>query len=531
MHVGGCRTGSVRRVPVAALVWLGTLACGAAAAQTPVAPQSLGPLPNPSLVVVSASPSGVPSPAMVAQAFAPPPAAPPTFTAPNLEAPAAPPPTPATEVLTQAATPLDVPLRLVMKNGVAYIESEDKSFAAHVGAVVQYDGGWYSAQPGIESVPGGPGEFQDGVTPRRLRLRTEGHFTKTIEFFFEMEFFNGFNTTVNDPPTIQNTVLNPGPTDAWLGATDVPFFGNIRIGNQKEPFSLERLNSARFLEFLERSYLFDLNPVSSFNNNRSPGILFFRNLAEGRVYTGVGFFKSTQNPFGYGVGDGDYAVTGRLTGLPIYRPDDQVYWHVGGAMSHRDPPNGQTRVRVRDLIRNAPGPFQNVVADTGLLGASSQDLFDIETAAVYGPITLQSEFEINFVRGTRANGTGPSVGTTAYQGWYGEALYFLTGESRKWRTGPANFDRVVPRRPLTWEDGHVTGIGAWEVGARYSYIDLNDRAIAGGRLNGVTLGLNWYWTGNAKLQFNYDYMFKSGAADPSNGGIVHSFGTRIAYDF
>jgi phosphate-selective porin OprO and OprP len=416
------------------------------------------------------------------------------------------------------------------RHGV-FTESKDKSFTAHVGGVVQYDGAWYNAQPGVESAPNGPGDFQDAVSPRRLRLRMEGNLAKTIEYFFEMEFFNGFNATVTNAPTNANTFLTPGPTDAWITLTDVPIVGNIRIGNQKEPFSLERLNSARFLEFLERSYLFDLNPVSSFNNNRSPGILLFRNLAEGRVYTGIGFFKATQDPYGYGVGDGEYAVTGRLTGLPIYNPEGQYYWHVGGAMSHRDPPNGQTRVRVRDLIRSGPGPFLNVVADTGLLGASSQDLFDIETAAVYGPVTLQAEYEVNVIRGTRVNGTGPDIGATVFQGWYGEVLYFLTGESRKWRTGPANFDRVVPRNPLSYEHGRLTGTGAWELGARYSFLDLNDKTIGGGRLNGVTLGVNWYWTGNAKAQFNYDYMFKDGAASPSNGGIVHSFGSRIAYDF
>jgi len=74
-------------------------------------------------------------------------------------------------------------------------------------------------------------------------------------------------------PITAGTVTNsPGPTDAWITVKEVPFFGNVRIGSQKEWFSLEHLNSYRYLEFLERSYLFDFAQATAFNNGFSPGI-------------------------------------------------------------------------------------------------------------------------------------------------------------------------------------------------------------------------------------------------------------------
>ena len=47
-------------------------------------------------------------------------------------------------------------------------------------------------------------------------------------------------------------------------------------------------------------------------------------------------------------------------------------------------------------------------------------------------------------------------------------------------------------------------LGRWQIGARYNAIDLNDNGINGGILNSFTFGVNWFWTPNVKVQFNYD---------------------------
>ena len=66
--------------------------------------------------------------------------------------------------------------------------------------------------------------------------------------------------------------------------------------------------------------------------------------------------------------------------------------------------------------------------------------------------------------------------------------------------------------------------------ARYGYVDLNDKAVVGGISHEFTLGLNWFLTGNAKLQANYVLTSREAATDAASG-LIHGFGVRTAWDF
>ena len=57
----------------------------------------------------------------------------------------------------------------------------------------------------------------------------------------------------------------------------------------------------------------------------------------------------------------------------------------------------------------------------------------------------------------------------------------------------------------TCSDGVGGGLGAWQVAARWSMADFADRDILGGIGTTGTLGVNWYWTPYARMQFNYLY--------------------------
>jgi len=216
-----------------------------------------------------------------------------------------------------------------------------------------------------------------------------------------------------------------------------------------------------------------------------------------------------------------------VAGLPVWEPDSQMYWHVGGAMSHRDPVAGRVQIRIRNEVRNGPFPLLNLIANTGAITAESQDLYNLETAAAYGPLTVSGEYTANLVNGAR-QGSGPNVGTLAYQGFYVQSMVFLTGEHRGWDQGTASFKRVVPLDDLSFSHGTW---GAVEAGARYTYLNLDDKGVNGGRLNDLTLGLTWYWNANARLQVNYDYLYRDGGPNPLAKGAIHSLGTRLALDF
>jgi phosphate-selective porin OprO/OprP len=129
--------------------------------------------------------------------------------------------------------------------------------------------------------------------------------------------------------------------------------------------------------------------------------------------------------------------------------------------------------------------------------------------------------------------TATGHGSPFFHGGYVELLYFLTGDCRTYNRQIAAPDRIVPLENafvVKTADGYSSGHGAWQVGLRYSAIDLNDNGINGGILNSGTLGLNWFANPNTVVQFNYDLTHRSEVASTPDG-FINGFGTRIAFNF
>ena len=65
--------------------------------------------------------------------------------------------------------------------------------------------------------------------------------------------------------------------------------------------------------------------------------------------------------------------------------------------------------------------------------------------------------------------------------------------------------------------------------ARYNALDLNDNGINGGMLDSFTLGVNWFWNPNMKVQVNYILERRNQpGVDPA---WINGVGVRGAYDF
>jgi len=71
-----------------------------------------------------------------------------------------------------------------------------------------------------------------------------------------------------------------------------------------------------------------------------------------------------------------------------------------------------------------------------------------------------------------------------FRGFYFQSSWVLTGEHFNYVNG--KFVRIRPQNPR----------GAWEVAVRYSFLDLNDKGVTGGKERNFTVGLNWYSPGN-----------------------------------
>jgi phosphate-selective porin OprO/OprP len=197
------------------------------------------------------------------------------------------------------------------------------------------------------------------------------------------------------------------------------------------------------------------------------------------------------------------------------------------------------------MLRNGPASLHTPLVDTTFF-TSRQYMVVPEFAMVWGPFSLAAEYfgcwfnDTNYAAESPTFGdpTPPTgnVGTTFFQGAYVEALYFLTGEHRpynKYGGSGAAFTRVIPHRPFYFVPGefrHLFSSGAWQVGARYQWIDLEDKGIPGGVLQDVTLGLNWFLNPNLKFQWNYTVTHRDYTGDAADGN-VQGLGMRVAWDF
>ncbi len=427
----------------------------------------------------------------------------------------------------------DLKMSASWKHGLE-VQSAHQDFRVHVGGRTQIDAIWIDDDPQAFAGAGGIGDG-DSVNFRRARLRVEGTMYELVDWECEYEFLNTVNFNQGFEAANQNnTIAAPAVTDAWIQLKELPVVGHLRMGNMKEPIGLEHLTSSRYLDFIERSYLQDAF-TGPFNNGFTPGVMIWDTSEDERWYYALGAFKNNSNIFGFGVGDGEYAVTGRLAHLLWYdEPTEGRYLaHVGVAASHRDTDDDRLRIRSRGSLRNGPpGPLNPVLADTGTYVANDQDLIAFEGAVVWGPWLFQSEYIASFASDSFLLNGAP-LGTTFSDGYYVQVLYFLTGEHRAYLVERAAFGRVVPHDNfflVRGIHGLCHGKGAWQIGARYNYLDLRDDGLDGGIIRDWTLGLNWFLNPNLKVQWNYVYTDRD-APGAIAGGDFHGFGTRLAFDF
>ena len=450
----------------------------------------------------------------------------------------------ARETPDPAAYPVGTDGRLgsFFRNGLV-LESANRDFRVRVGGLTQFDTNWFNNDPQIGLSPflGGVGAINDSVEFRRARLRVEGAMYDVIDWVAEYDFatvaaVSGLSNAPPGAPILANT---PSITDVYARVTQLPVVGNFQIGNFTEPLGFENMTNVRYQDFLERSHNEDVF-YGPFNYGYGPGMMLFNWTQNERMTWALWGGVNQSNPYGYHIGDGQYAGTVRLTYLPFYDAGGRYLIHFGGSASRRSPDQGQFRARARGEIMSGPQGANPNYADTGSLGANNQSIINLEFAAVWGPLTVQAEYAGEWVDGLVANQAAIqqifiNPGATGYfGGGYIEAMWFLTGEHRGYNRQRGVFDRVVPYENFYFVRGAngcpIFGRGAWQIGGRFSTINLNTAGVNGGILDSYTLGLNWYLNPNMKVQWNYDLTHRT-SVGLVGAGYINSFGMRVALDF
>jgi phosphate-selective porin OprO/OprP len=275
-----------------------------------------------------------------------------------------------------------------------------------------------------------------------------------------------------------------------LGPLDV-----VQFGFFKEPFSLEQQTSRKYLTFMERSLANALAP------RRNTGLMAAASHLDRRLRWAAGVFfveESFQESDALGTGfDGDWDLSFRLTGLPVYEDEGRRFVEVGLSYSHRFSKEGSAGFSARPesnllgkLIDTGDIPS---VDDGGSLGA--------ELVWEEGPLSIQGE--AIYTRLDRTDG----LSSLGFWGAYLQFSYFLTGEQRAYGKNAAVFGRVVPDDNFQPFKGHW---GAFQVAGRISHADLDHGSVRGGRQTNSTLGFNWYLRPNLQIMVNYVFGYVHG---------------------
>lgn len=296
---------------------------------------------------------------------------------------------------------------------------------------------------------------------RRVRIGVEGALPGGFGYKSEIDF--------------ANAAVGFGDVILSYRKPNSPF--ELTIGHFESYDGLEQITSSRFISFVERAQFNE-----AFNNTRRLGVGATYISRDNVFRASVGAFNDTINA-DRGFND-DYILAGRVT----YSP--QMFGgqlHFGGSFQHRKFQTAPTAGATNGLVFNyQTRPFtQNTdtrFVATGGIAARGDDIFGLEVAGIFGPLHVTAEGQYNKVDvirptavlsgGDVTNGTR-YVGDADFFGFYAEAGYWLTGETRGYSNGLWNRTKVL--NPV--DKG---GSGAFQLNARYDYLDLKNRVSGGG---------------------------------------------------
>lgn len=412
-------------------------------------------------------------------------------------------------------------------NGTPSISSADGRFTANLHTVFNFDVADYDqAAPGpiaSDLRRSGPAlgatasnvdltharDLKDGDAFRRLRIGLDG--TVYGDWDYRM-IFDFAGTGVENAGNFY---------EGWIQYSGFRPLA-LRAGVFAPSIGLEDQGSTNGMPFLERAAVSDLARGVAAGEQRTGAAAFANGdhwLASvaitGRVVGSLstGTASTTPQTFADQLG-----FVGRVAGTPLSGDDWLVHLGVHGSYVARPADvtgpaaNGTTPLNA-EVIGLSVTPELRVdgtkLISTGNIDARHAATEGVELAAQKGPLFVESEYEYFDV--ARSD---PGLSDPHFHGWYVEGTWMLTGERRRYNSATAAFDAPPVPHPFDLTRGDW---GAWEIGLRYSDLDLNYRpgepgtaplpdAIRGGEEQNWTAGLNWYLNSVVRVMVDWQHV-------------------------
>jgi phosphate-selective porin OprO/OprP len=307
--------------------------------------------------------------------------------------------------------------------------------------------------------------------------------------------------------TWSSGLMYDGPSGKWLVRetgimVEVPeIWGHLFVGRTKEGFSLNKVMVGYAGWTMERATISDATiPILA------DGIKWLGYLPKAHLLWNLGFYADSLSE-GQSFSTYGRQVAGRLAWVHLFSNDSRRLIHVGINGRVGKPKDDMLQLRSRP--ETFPAPY---FVDTGKFAASETRMTSLE--AYYRPGSWLFGSEYFFQRADAPQSDNP-----LFRGGDAVATWLVTGETRTYNTRGGFFNQVSPARPV-----FQGGPGAWELVARFSYIDLDDQGVRGGTFWRFTPMVNWHLPDPLRLETAYGY----GSLDRFGlVGKTHFFQTRL----
>ncbi len=371
-----------------------------------------------------------------------------------------------------------IPINAQVQDGILVFQNKDAGYKMWFDVRVQGDAAVYLGEDKNLTTIG------NGMSFRRTRFAVKTQIDENWYAEFDTDWTSG-------TPEIKDAILQ------YDGIENL----QIKMGNFKENFSIQRNSTSRYLLFMERAMVTYLAP------SRHMGVNFRYNTPA--LWASFGVFgpelKGAEeqvymedNNKDYGMSEG-LSYTGKLVWRPLHKMDNGSL-HIGAAFSYRDPKTTSTdglgNSPIRYSTRNSTSINRKKFLDTDAITYLDHELlWTVELAGHYEALRYEAAYIsrqafVNLEKNPKGEGLRPA------SGWYVQAGYMLFGGKQNYDAGGAKYTRCT--RGADWGD--------LEVAARVDYINLNlNKYYMGGSAMQYALGLNYYPTENVKFMINYQF--------------------------
>ena len=412
------------------------------------------------------------------------------------------------------------PVEAEAQDGILVFQNKDKSYELKFDVRVQTDAAVFFGAPDYADKIG------NGMSIRRARFAVKAKLDKNWHGEIDTDWTSG----------------TPEIKDALIAYKGVPGL-EIKAGNFKENFSIQRNTTSRYLMFMERPMVTSLAPSRHLGINVRYAHKYFWASAgvfgpELKDSEAQGFMEDYNKDFGMSEG---LSYTGKIVARPINNKDASL--HIGAAFSYRNPKTTQFKFKdFEEILDNPDGDYDDLIAaieegkitdldvvgtamdsrnstninrkkyvNTGdqLIGVNHETAWTAEIAGHWKGLRYEGAYI------ARTAHMDPIVNQAIYgdkgfktftgDGWYVQASYMLFGGTQAYDSDGAKYTRTTSGK--SWGD--------LELALRYQTMDLNDgvvkdnkvvKGVMGGKADMYELGLNYYPTKNVKIALNYGYI-------------------------